>query len=150
MPSRSRKAFLEPGNACAQVVPASVEERHNRRHTIRVGSPWQCSHQGGVYSYTYGSVTLEIRDASGIVWANTKPLITRLSCSIIEVENVARLSPSYVSPVPGHFFLPSTSRAAILAKASTIPEFVITASGQCLSAALRSRLKSSCVIFTFT
>lgn len=28
---------------------------------------------GGVYTYTSGSVTLEIRDANGTVWANTKP-----------------------------------------------------------------------------
>ena len=42
------------------------------------------------------------------------------------------------------------SRAAILAKPSTIPEFVITASGQRFSAALRSLSKSSWVIFTFT
>lgn len=46
--------------------------------------------------------------------------------------------------------LPRVCRAAILARASTMPEFVITASGQRFSAALRSSLKSSSVIFTFT
>lgn len=42
------------------------------------------------------------------------------------------------------------SRAAILASASTIPEFVITASGQRFSAAFLSSSASSWVIFTFT
>ena len=48
------------------------------------------------------------------------------------------------------FFRPSVSRAAILARARTIPEFVITASGHRFSAALRKRAKSSSVILTFT
>lgn len=48
------------------------------------------------------------------------------------------------------FFLPRVCRAAIFARASTIPELVMTASGQRLSAALFSKSKSSCVIFTLT
>jgi hypothetical protein len=46
--------------------------------------------------------------------------------------------------------LTRVSRAAILAKPRTIPEFVITAPGQRFSAAWRSLSKSSWVIFTFT
>ncbi len=37
-----------------------------------------------------------------------------------------------------------------MAKASTMPDFVMTASGQRFSAALVNKLKSSCVIFTLT
>jgi len=41
-------------------------------------------------------------------------------------------------------------RAAIFARARTIPEFVITASGHFFSAAFLRNSKSSCVILTFT
>jgi hypothetical protein len=48
------------------------------------------------------------------------------------------------------FFLPRIWRAEIFASASTIPELVKMASGQCFSAAFCSRAKSSSFIFTFT
>ena len=48
------------------------------------------------------------------------------------------------------FFLARVCRAAIFARTSTIPELVITASGQRFSAAFFNNSKSSCVIFTLT
>jgi hypothetical protein len=72
------------------------------------------------------------------------------TCGRICWNSAHRFDRSPRCQVSRHFSLPRISRAEILASASRIPEFVMTASGHFFAAAFFSKPKSSGDIFTLT
>lgn len=79
-----------------------------------------------------------------------QPKLKKL-CKAIPVSAPRLTVPPSFRLQPRYFFLPfAMSRAAILARLKTKPEFVSMASGHLMRAASCKSAKSSSVIFTFT